>query len=202
MEKNHAESEESQKFGLEIVKTMHDLCEVYQKQYGINYNVFATPSDELQDKFTKKDKKKYGIIRGVTDKDYYTDSSHVPIWYKCTVEEKAKIETPYYKYIDGGQSFLVEVDSNSVYDVKTIEKIVQIMDENDIGYLLINHEKSKCIECGFESNDIKLHKCPNCKSKQIDIIRRTSDYKIETKSEMNNIKLEQLRDKIINKLDM
>lgn len=198
--KNHAESEESQKFGLEIIETIYDLCEVYQKQYGINYTVFATPADELQDKFTRKDKRKYGTIKGITDKDYYTDSSHVPIWYKCTVEEKAKIEAPYYKYINGGQSFLVEVDSNSVYDEKTIEKIVQIMDENDIGYLLINHEKSKCTECGFESNDINLHKCPNCGSTKIDILRRTSDYKIETKAEMSSIELAQLRDKIINKL--
>lgn len=198
--KSHAESEESQKFGLEIVETIHDLCEVYKKRYGINYTVFATPIDELQDKFIRKDKKKYGTIIGITDKDYYTDSSHVPIWYKCTVEEKAKIEAPYYKYINGGQSFLVEVDSNSVYDIETIEKIVQVIDENDIGYLLINHEKSKCTKCGFESNDIKLHKCPNCGSTQIDILRRTSDYKIETKAEMSSIELAQLRDKVTNKL--
>ena len=92
---HHAESEEAQKWGLEIVNLIHDCCNNYSDKYDLNYSVIATPAEGLSGRFTKIDRKEFGTILGVTDRDYYTNSNHVPVWYKCTAEHKAKIEAPY-----------------------------------------------------------------------------------------------------------
>ena len=94
--KHHGESEESQKLGLRIVTHMRDKVEGYKSQYDLNYSVLGTPAEGLSGRFVKQDKKDFGVIKGVTDKDYYTNSSHIPVWFKCTAEHKAKIEAPYH----------------------------------------------------------------------------------------------------------
>ena len=100
--KHHAESEKAQKLGIEIITQMKESCDKYSERYDLNYSVLATPAEGLSGRFTKMDRKEYGTILGVTDKDYYTNSNHVPVWYKCTAEEKAKIEAPYHALTAGG----------------------------------------------------------------------------------------------------
>lgn len=106
---HHGESEEAQKLGLDIITFMRDRTKILSDQYDLNYSVFATPAEGLSGKFTKKDKKKYGVVPGVTDKDYYTNSNHVPVYYKCSADHKAKIEAPYHDLTRGGHIFYPQI---------------------------------------------------------------------------------------------
>ena len=194
--KHHAESEKSQKLGIEIVTQMKEACDRYSDRYDLNYSLLATPAEGLSGRFTKMDRKEFGTIIGVTDKDYYTNSNHVPVWYKCTAEQKAKVEAPYHKLTLGGHIFYIELDGDATHNPDTVEAVVDLMDKYDMGYGSINHTRSRCLDCGFENADANLKVCPICHSENIDTIQRITGYLVGTTSRWNKGKLAELHDRV------
>lgn len=169
---HHGESEEAQELGLKIVGFINDKCQQYKEKYDLNYSCLATPAEGLSGKFTKKDKKEFGEIPGITDKDYYTNSNHVPVYYKIGIEDKIRIEAPYHKLTSGGHIAYIELDGDVTKNVSVVEKIVDLYDKYDIGYGSINFCRSRCLDCGFENTDKDLQECPKCGSENIDTIER------------------------------
>ena len=194
--KHHAESEKSQKLGVEIIKQMKESCDKYSERYDLNYSLLATPAEGLSGRFTKIDRKEYGTILGVTDKDYYTNSNHVPVWYKCTAEQKAKIEAPYHELTAGGHIFYIELDGDATHNPDSVEAVVDLMDKYNMGYGSINHTRSRCLDCGFENSDINLKICPLCGGENIDTIQRITGYLVGTTSRWNKGKLAELNDRV------
>lgn len=194
--KHHGESEEAQKLGLEIIGELHELVEGFSDRYDLNYSVLATPAEGLSGRFTRIDKKKYGVILGVTDREYYTNSNHVPVWYKCTAEQKARVEAPYHALTEGGHIFYIELDGDATHNPDTIEAVVDLMDKYNMGYGSVNHTRSRCMSCGFENADANLTKCPVCGSEDIDTIQRITGYLVGTTSRWNNAKLAELKDRV------
>ena len=194
--KHHAESEKSQKLGIEIITQMKDACDRYSERYDLNYTLLGTPAEGLAGRFTKMDRKEFGTIIGVTDRDYYTNSNHVPVWYKCTAEQKAKIEAPYHKLTNAGHIFYIELDGDATHNPETVEAVVDLMDKYDMGYGSINHTRSRCLDCGFENADADLKECPICHSENIDTIQRITGYLVGTTSRWNKGKLAELHDRV------
>ena len=194
--KHHGESEASQALGLEIVGLIHECCENYAERYDLNFSVLATPAEGLSGRFTRIDRKEFGTILGVTDREYYTNSNHVPVWYKCTAEHKAKIEAPYHAITEGGHIFYIELDGDATHNPDTIEAVVDLMDKYNMGYGSVNHTRSRCMDCGFENSDADLKECPVCGSKYIDTIQRITGYLVGTTGRWNNAKLAELKDRV------
>ncbi len=194
--KHHGESEEAQKLGLEIIEELKDLKDGFAERYDLNYSILATPAEGLAGRFTKIDRKEFGTILGVTDREYYTNSNHVPVWYKCTAEQKAKIEAPYHKLTGGGHIFYIELDGDATHNPDSIEAVVDLMDKYDMGYGSVNHTRSRCMHCGFENSDANLKECPVCGSDEIDTIQRITGYLVGTTSRWNNAKLAELKDRV------
>ena len=195
--KHHGESEESQKLGLEIISKMKERADFYSEKYGHNYSVLATPAEGLSGRFTAIDKNKYGILKGITDKEYYTNSNHVPVYYKCSARHKARVEAPYHDLTRGGHIFYVEIDGDATHNPEAILDIVDLMDENNIGYGSINHNRNRCMDCGYENSIDNLECCPKCESKNIDKLQRITGYLVGTTTRWNNAKLAELSDRVI-----
>ena len=194
--KHHGEDEEAQKLGLEIINEMWDLTKEFSEKYNLNYSVIATPAEGLSGRFTKLDRKTYGVIPGVTDRDYYTNSNHVPVWYKCTAEHKAKIEAPYHEMCRAGHIFYIELDGDATHNPDSIKAVVDLMDKYNMGYGSVNHTRARCLSCGFENADANLITCPKCGSENIDTIQRITGYLVGTTSRWNKAKLAELRDRV------
>jgi len=197
--KHHGESEEAQELGLRIVSHMAEKINCFTEAYQHNYSCFATPAEGLSGRFTKMDRKKFGKIPGVTDKDYYTNSSHVPVYYHCTPQHKAKIEGPYHKYEGAGHIFYVEVDGDATHNPEAIMSIVDLMDKYDIGYGSVNHNRNRCLDCGYEDATEGLKECPHCHSTNIDTLQRITGYLVGTTNRWNSAKLAELKDRVIHK---
>lgn len=193
---HHGESEEAQKLGLDIITFMRDRTKILSDQYDLNYSVFATPAEGLSGKFTKKDRKKYGVVPGVTDKDYYTNSNHVPVYYKCSADHKAKIEAPYHDLTRGGHIFYIELDGDATHNIKAVEQIVGLIDKYDIGYGSINHNRNRCLDCSYEDASANLEECPVCGSHNIDKLQRITGYLVGTTDRWNSGKLAELHDRV------
>ena len=194
--KHHGESEEAQQLGLSIISHMKDKVDGYAKKYQHNYTLLATPAEGLAGRFTKKDRETFGIIPGVTDKDYYTNSSHIPVYYKCTPEHKAKIEGQYHKYENAGHIFYVEMNGDATHNPEAIEQIVALMRKYDIGYGSINHNRYRCLDCGYETADKGMKECPRCGSTNIDMLQRITGYLVGTTNRWNSGKLAELKDRV------
>ena len=194
--KHHGESEESQKLGLEIITHLRDRVKIWADKYNLNYSVLATPAEGLSGKFTKKDKKDFGVIEHITDKDYYTNSNHVPVWYHCTIKHKAEIEAPYHALTLGGHIFYVELDGDATHNPEAVMQVVDIIRNNDIGYGSINHLRNRCLDCGWESAIKDLKQCLECGSENIDTIERITGYLVGTVNSWNAAKLAELNDRI------
>ena len=197
--KHHGESEKSQELGLQIISRMRENVTKLADKYDLNFSVLATPAEGLSGKFTKKDKKIYGIIDGVTDKDYYTNSNHVPVSYKCSATHKAKVEGPYHEMTRGGHIFYVELDGDATHNVEAIMDIVDLMDKYNIGYGSINHNRNRCLKCGYEDASKELKVCPNCKSHEIDKLQRITGYLVGTTDRWNSGKRAELEDRVTHK---
>lgn len=169
---HHGESEWAQELGLRIITHMRDRVNEYSEKYHHNYSILATPAEGLSGKFTKVDKEKYGEIPGITDKDYYTNSNHVPVYYKCSPSHKAAIEGPYHDLTRGGHIFYVEMDGDATHNPEAIMRIVDIMDKYNIGYCSVNHNRNRCLDCGYENAEKEMNKCPKCGSENIDTLQR------------------------------
>jgi ribonucleoside-triphosphate reductase len=195
--KHHGESAEAQELGLRIVTFMRSKINKFCETYKHNYSVLATPAEGLAGRFTRGDKKKFGIIPGVTDKDYYTNSNHVPVYFKCTPKHKAEIEGPYHALTGGGHIFYVEIDGDATHNPEAIMTIVDLMDKYDIGYCSVNHNRNRCMDCGFENAEKGLEKCPHCGGVNIDKLQRITGYLVGTTSRWNSGKLAELKDRVV-----
>ncbi len=197
--KHHGESEEAQELGLRIISHMAEKINGFAETYQHNFTFLATPAEGLSGKFTKRDKKTFGVLPGITDKDYYTNSSHVPVYYHCTPEHKAKIEGPYNKYENAGHIFYVELDGDATHNPEAIMRIVDLMDKYDIGYGSVNHNRNRCMDCGYENAEKDLKECPHCHGHHIDTLQRITGYLVGTTDRWNSGKLAELHDRVIHK---
>ena len=192
---HHGENDAAQELGLRIIGTMRNCAQAFSDYYDMNFSVLATPAEGLSGKFTKKDRQKYGIIPGVTDRDYYTNSNHVPVYYKCSASHKAQIEAPYHEMTRGGHIFYVELDGDATHNVEAVMNVVDLMDQFNIGYCSINHTRNRCLDCGYEDAQKKLITCPNCGSENIDTLQRITGYLVGTTDRWNSAKLAELKDR-------
>lgn len=197
--KHHGESQESQELGLKIISHMRDRVNEYSEQYQHNYSVLATPAEGLAGKFTRRDRKDFGEIPGVTDKIYYTNSNHVPVYYKCSPKHKAQVEAPYHEITRGGHIFYVEIDGDATHNPQAIMDIVDLMDKYDIGYGSVNHNRNRCMDCGYEDASEDLQECPECHGHNIDKLQRITGYLVGTTDRWNSGKLAELRDRVVHK---
>ena len=158
--KHHGESEEAQKLGLEIIKFMRNRCDEYCKEYNLNFTLIATPAEGLSGRFVNIDKAIYGKIKGVTDRDYYTNSFHVPVYYNTSIKNKLYTEAPYHNLTNGGHISYIELDGDTVNNVEAFESVIRMMKEAGIGYGAINHPVDRDPVCGYVGiiNDV----CPGC----------------------------------------
>ncbi len=197
--KHHGESAEAQKLGLRIVSHMRSRANEFSERYNHNFSILATPAEGLSGKFTAKDRKSFGIIPGITDKIYYTNSNHVPVYYHCSPRHKAEIEAPYHELTRGGHIFYVEIDGDATHNPEAIANIVDLMDKYNIGYCSVNHNRNRCMDCGYEDASKDLHECPKCHSHNIDRLQRITGYLVGTTDRWNNAKLAELNDRIVHK---
>lgn len=159
-----------------------------------NYSILATPAEGLSGTFIKKDKIEYGIIEGITDKDYYTNSNHIPVWFKCTPSHKMAIECPYHKWTRGGHIAYVEANADITKNPEVIGAIVDIARKYDGGYISINHHQCKCPHCGYEVDE-KVDVCPHDGTK-MDVLQRITGYLVGTTNRWNSAKLAELKDRV------
>lgn len=197
--KHHGESVEAQELGLKIVSHMRSRVNEFSEKYKHNFSVLATPAEGLSGKFTQKDRKSFGELPGITDKIYYTNSNHVPVYYHCSPRHKAEIEAPYHALTGGGHIFYVEIDGDATHNPKAIADIVDLMDKNNIGYCSVNHNRNRCMDCGYEDAEENLDKCPKCGSHNIDKLQRITGYLVGTTDRWNNAKLAELNDRVVHK---
>ena len=193
---HHGESEEAQQLGLRIVTYMRDRANEFSERYQHNYSVLATPAEGLSGKFTKRDRKEFGLIEGVTDRDYYTTSNHVPVYYKCSALHKAQVEAPYHDLTRGGHIFYVEIDGDATHNPQVIMSVVDMMDRYNMGYGSVNHNRNRCMDCGYENAEANLETCPKCGSQHVDRLQRITGYLVGTTDRWNSGKLAELHDRV------
>ncbi len=164
--KHHGESEESQKLGLEIIGFMRNRCNENCKKYNLNFTCIATPAEGLSGRFTNIDRAIYGKIKGVTDREYYTNSFHVPVYYKISIHDKLYKEAPYHDLTNGGHISYIEIDGDVASNVDAFESVVRTMKEAGIGYGAVNHPVDRDPVCGYVGviNDV----CPRCGRKEFE----------------------------------
>ena len=196
--KHHGEDEEAQKLGLKIVRHIRSRVNEFCEQYQHNYSVLATPAEGLSGRFTKRDRKTFGVIPGVTDKDYYTNSNHVPVYYHCSPRHKAQIEAPYHEMTRGGHIFYVELDGDATHNPEAIMQIVDLMDKYNMGYGSVNHNRNHCPQCGYENAAKDEEFCPKCGAR-FETIQRITGYLVGTTDRWNSGKLAELKDRVVHK---
>ena len=194
--KHHGESEEAQELGLRIITYMRDRINDFCERYHHNYSVLATPAEGLAGRFTKRDRKDFGSIPGITDRDYYTNSNHVPVYYKCSARHKAEVEAPYHDLTRGGHIFYVEIDGDATHNPQVIMSVVDMMDHLNMGYGSVNHNRNRCMDCGYENAAPNLKECPRCHSHNIDRLQRITGYLVGTTDRWNSGKLAELNDRV------
>ena len=194
--KHHGEDDKAQELGLKIVTYMRDRCNDYTEKYQHNFSVLATPAEGLSGKFTMKDKKDFGELEGITDRNYYTNSNHVPVYYKCSAKHKAEVEGPYHNLTRGGHIFYVEIDGDATHNPQVIMNVVDMMDYYNVGYGSVNHNRNRCMTCGFENADSVLDTCPHCGGHDIDRLQRITGYLVGTTDRWNSGKLSELNDRV------
>jgi len=195
---HHGESEMAQNLGLEIIGHMRRRCDEKSKETGLNWTLLATPAEGLSGRFVKIDAKKYGKIEGVTDRDYYTNSFHVPVYYDINAARKIRLEAPYHALTNAGHISYVELDGDTTQNMEAFEKIVRLMKESGIGYGSINHPVDRDPVCGY--NGIIGDCCPNCGRTENDVrferIRRITGYLVGTLDRFNNAKRSEEHDRV------
>ncbi|CEI74407.1 MULTISPECIES: anaerobic ribonucleoside triphosphate reductase [Romboutsia] len=202
--KHHGESEEAQELGLKIIGHMRNRMDEASKEYGLNFSLIATPAEGLSGRFTKMDRKIYGDIKGITDKEYYTNSFHIPVYYKISAFDKIRLEAPYHNLTNAGHITYIELDGNPSDNLEAFETIIRAMKEEGIGYGSINHPVDRDPICGF-SGVIEGNICPYCgrneedSSIKFERIRRITGYLVGTVDRFNNAKQAEVRDRIKHK---
>lgn len=198
--KHHGESEESQRLGLEIVGYMRKKMNEASKKYGLNFSLIATPAEGLSGRFVRIDKEKFGIIPEVTDREYYTNSFHVPVYYNITAFDKIKLEAPYHNLTNGGHISYIELDGDPTENLDAFESVIRYMKEQGIGYGSINHPVDRDPVCGHTG--IIGDCCPCCGRKEgesgvgFERIRRITGYLVGTVDRFNNAKRAEVEDRV------
>lgn len=166
--KHHGESEEAQKLGLEIISFMRNKADEYAKEYRLNFTLIATPAEGLSGRFVNIDKAIYGKIKGVTDREYYTNSFHVPVYYHTSIKHKIEVESPYHALTNGGHISYIELDGDTAMNVEAFESVIRLMKESGIGYGAINHPVDRDPVCGYVGviGDV----CPGCGRKEFESV--------------------------------
>ena len=162
--KHHGESEEAQELGLEIARHLRKKCDEYAKKEHMNWTCFATPAESTAGTFQRMNRKQYGIIKGVTDRDYMTNSHHCPVYYQITAAEKIRIEAPYHQIFNAGTISYVEMDGDPSKNVPAFVQLVKAMRDADMGYFSINHPVDRDPVCGYTG--IIQNECPHCKRRE------------------------------------
>lgn len=198
--KHHGESEKAQELGLRIVSTMHAFCERKSDQHRLNITLLATPAEGLSGRFTRIDRKLYGEIEGVTDRDYYTNAFHVPVYHPISIADKIAIEAPYHAVTPAGHITYVEIDGDPLKNLDAMEDIVQLMRKSGIGYGSINHPIDRDAVCGYQGV-IEGETCPKCGRNENDgeafqRIRRITGYLVGTLDRFNNAKRKEVEDRV------
>lgn len=199
--KHHGESERAQQLGLRIVTYMRDRANEFSQKYRHNYSILGTPAEGLAGRFTKTDRKDFGSLPGITDRDYYTNSSHVPVYYHCSARHKAEVEAPYHDLTRGGHIFYVEIDGDATHNPQVIMRVVDMMDRYNMGYGSVNHNRNRCMDCGYENAASHLDVCPKCGSHHIDRLQRITGYLVGTTDRWNHGKLAELHDRVVHSDD-
>ena len=202
--KHHGESEEAQELGLKIISHMRKRIDEAADRYQLNFSLIATPAEGLSGRFTTIDKEIYGEIKGITDKEYYTNSFHIPVYYKISAYEKIKKESPYHALTNGGHITYVELDGDTSNNLEAFETIIKAMKESGIGYGSINHPVDRDPICGY-SGYIEGSICPKCSRNEDDSnvkferIRRITGYLVGTVDRFNDAKKAEVRDRVKHK---
>ncbi|MDO7787989.1 anaerobic ribonucleoside-triphosphate reductase [Desulforamulus aquiferis] len=195
--KHHGHSEETQALGLEIVAYIKGKVDEASEQYDLNYTLLATPAESVSGRFVRADRKEFGIIPGVTDKQYYTNSFHIPVGYPISVFDKISLEGPYHKYCNAGHISYVEMSSPPVKNPEAVETIIKHMKASDMGYAAINFPVDYCTSCSI-TGVIDQDNCPRCESPEIRRVRRITGY-LSTVERFNDAKVAELNDRTIHK---
>ncbi len=197
--KHHGESEEARELGLDIITHMSKRCDDYAKKYRLNFGLLATPAEGLSGRFTKIDRKEYGVIKGVTDRDYYTNSFHVPVYYPISAFEKIEIEAPYHALCPAGHISYIELDGDPSQNIDAFEAVIRKMHDSGIGYGSVNHPVDRDPVCGF-SGIIAGDRCPSCGRKEDDVpferLRRITGYLVGSLERWNDGKKAEERDRV------
>ena len=196
---HHGENEEAQKLGLEIIEHMRNFCDQMAVDYRLNFTLIATPAEGLSGRFVGIDKKRYGVISGITDKEYYTNSFHIPVNYSISAFDKIRLESPYHELTNAGHITYVEMDGDPTNNMEAFEAIIRHMAESGIGYGAINHPVDRDPVCGYSGviNDV----CPKCGRREndgppIERIRRITGYLVGTTDRFNNAKQSEERNRV------
>ena len=197
--KHHGESKESQELGLKIIGHMRDRMDQTSREMKMNFTLLATPAEGLSGRFVKIDAKKYGKIPGITDKDYYTNSFHVPVYYSISAYDKIKTEAPYHALTNAGHISYIEMDGDPTQNLEAFEKVIRCMKESGIGYGSVNHPVDRDPVCGFTG--IIGDTCPACGRKDageapFERIRRITGYLVGTLDRFNDSKRAEVEDRV------
>jgi len=199
--KHHGESKEAQKLGLEIISYMRRYLDNLSKERKMNYTLLATPAEGLSGRFVEIDRVKYGVIEGVTDKEYYTNSFHVPVYYPISAFDKIDIEAPYHELTNAGHITYIELDGDTSKNLKAFEKVVRYMHDKGLGYVAVNHPVDRDIICGYTG--VINEECPGCGRKadnKIERIRRITGYLVGNLDRFNAAKRAEERDRVKHKV--
>ena len=195
---HHGESQQAQNLGLEIIGHMRARCDEKSKETGMNVTLLATPAEGLSGRFVRMDRERYGEIPGVTDRDYYTNSFHVPVYFPIGAVEKIQIEAPYHALTNAGHISYVELDGDTAQNLEAFEKIVRLMKESGVGYGSINHPVDRDPVCGY--NGVIGDTCPLCGRSEdehhFERIRRITGYLVGTLDRFNNAKRSEEADRV------
>ena len=201
IKEHHGESEKAQELGLRIVKRMRDRLDEEGEKTGLNFTLLATPAEGLSGRFLRMDKSRFGVIKGITDHDYYTNSFHVPVYYDVSAYKKIEIEAPYHALNNAGHISFVEMDGSPSNNLEAFEKIIRFMKEKGVGYGSINHPVDSDPVCGYSG--VIGDRCPKCNRLEyenggvkFERIRRITGYLVGTIDRFNNAKQAEERERI------
>ncbi len=197
--KHHGESQEAQNLGLEIIGFMRNRVDEAAQRTGLNFSLIGTPAEGLSGRFVKIDRKKYGVIPGVTDREYYTNAFHVPVYYEISAFDKIRREAPYHALTNGGHITYIELDGDPCENLDAFEQVIRCMKESGIGYGSVNHPVDRDPVCGFTG--IIGEECPQCHRKEtpdapFERIRRITGYLVGTLDRFNDAKRAEVEDRV------
>ncbi|PEF80995.1 anaerobic ribonucleoside triphosphate reductase [Bacillus toyonensis] len=198
--KHHGEDEESWKLGYEIISFMRDRMDKATEEHELNFSVIATPAEGLSGKFVKKDREEFGVINGITNHNYYTNSFHIPVYYSIQAINKIRLEGPFHALCNGGHITYIELDGAAMHNQKALKQIVQAMAEHGVGYGSINHPVDRCTCCSYHG--VIGNECPSCGNEDetnIERIRRITGYLVGDMSKWNSAKRSEEMDRVKHK---